>query len=167
MIPVKVTLSSSTDLGPALAAFAQQARRVAGEPGVTELQPALDAVAKTLEAELPRQASEAAEALRQVLPPGVKLVSLEHERDGLTVTAHTTLELDDVRALPAVQLFDGFAVRSEDDGAVRVEGAAPHGKVRLVLEPYAKVVQHNAAKVEGSKLTWEGSGFELKMRLSA
>lgn len=164
MIPVKVTLSSTTDLGPALAAFAQQARRVAGEPGVTELQPALAAVEKTLSADLPAQAREAAIALKATLPAGVRLLSLEQEHEGLQVTSRTTLHFEDVSVLPRVPMFVGFAVHADGD-VVRVEGAAPHGRVKLELETETKVVQHNAARVDGARLTWEGSGFELKVAL--
>lgn len=164
MIPVKVTLSSTTDLGPALAAFAQQARRVAGEPGVTEIQPALEAVQQTLGVELPAHAREAALALKATLPAGVQLVSLEQEHEGLQVTSRTTLQLEDVTTLPHVPMFDGFSVHAEGD-VVRVEGAAPHGRVKLELETETKVVQHNAARVDGARLTWEGSGFELKVEL--
>lgn len=175
-----ITLTTTTDYAPMLMDFARRARLVAGEtpPSDAELEAVREHVGQTLEANTKGEEKALRSQLTKALPKGITLKKLESSRDGLTVTSNTTLELDDVRLVPEVVLsavegqpplkpFSDFTVKQDRAGLV-LSGRAPEvpegaGSVQLSLRPSTKPISHNAQKQDGSTLTWQGSGFEVKV----
>lgn len=172
-----LTLTTTTDYAPMLMDFARRARLVAGEapPNEAELDAVRDHVGRTLEETATREEQALHAQLSKALPKGITLKKLESTRDGLVVTSHTTLELDDVTLVPDVVLgasegrpplkpFADFTVTKELAGLV-LSGRAPEvaGAVQLSLRPSKPALSHNAPKHDGATLTWQGSGFDVRV----
>lgn len=178
-----LTLTTTTDYAPMLMDFARRARLVAGEapPGEAELEAVRDHVGRTLEETATREVQAMREQLSKALPKGITLKTLQSSRDGLVVTSHTTLELDDVTLVPEVVLgasegrpplkpFADFTVTRERAGLV-LSGHAPAvpegGSVQLSLRSSKPALSHNAPKHDGATLTWQGSGFDVRVVFEA
>lgn len=174
-----LTLSTTTDLTPTLEQLARRARLVAGEavPTDAELADVREHVARELDATRAAETKTLKTELAGALPKGVRLKKLDSERAGLTLTSHTTLELDDVALLPQVVLsagggqtlkpFADFTVKKDKQGRV-LSGRAPElppgaGSLSLSLTSTEAPLAHNASSAEGKALTWQGSGFDVRV----
>lgn len=174
-----LTLTTTTDLGPMLEQLAHGARLAAGEapPSPTELATVREDVARELDATRAAQARALKAQLADALPRGIRLKKLDSQREGLTVTSHTTLELDDVALVPQVVLaagegaplkpFADFTVK-QDRATTTLAGRAPAlppgaGTLALSLVPSETPLSHNASAVDAGTLRWSGSGFDVRV----
>lgn len=175
-----LTLTTTTDLGPAVDAFAVRARAVAGEapPSADELAEARRAAAKSLEATRADEATALEQRIARGLPSGIRLQRLEALVDGLALTSRTTLTLEDPALIPDIALaqrddapplrpFAGFTVKKDQQGTV-VSGRAPRlpdgaGSLALSMRASRPPVAHNATVGADGLLQWTGDGFDVRV----
>ncbi len=187
-ISATVTLSMSMDLGPLVDAVARQGKAAAGEPPLKEeqLQAVRQAVVQDVAAEVKRGSEATKARLRSSLTKGVKLLDVTSQQDGLVVTSHTRLAIDDLALLPqiafaaedgsaALHPFAGFKVATQG-GTTKVEGRSPklpkapgaRGEMVLVLETKDAPASHNASSAAGGRLEWRGplDGAEFPVKVT-
>lgn len=172
-----VAMSTTIDLGPLVDAMAQSNRSADGAApaGAQELAMIRAQTAQELDASSAREAGVMRAAIEGALPAGAKLVELVMKRSGLVVTSRTTFAIDDLALLPALVLgapapgaapvrpFGAFDV-SMAGSAVTLAGTTPadpaggtsKGTLTFELEPSKAASSHDATRVQGKRLVWEG-----------
>jgi hypothetical protein len=190
-IPATVTMSMSMDLTPMVDSMSRQGKATAGQPPLTpdELKVVHEGVAKTLAASAEANAKATMARLKDTMGKGIRLIDIRQEQQGLKLTSHTRLAVDDLSLLPSVQFaaeqqgapalkpFAGFKVTNKG-GTVHVEGRSPElpsapgadGELALVLETKAATTSHNADHAETGRLEWHAplsSRFNVKASFKA
>ncbi|MBL8951798.1 MAG: hypothetical protein JNK82_13535 [Myxococcaceae bacterium] len=186
-IAATVTVSMSMDLTALIDAVARQGKAVAGEAPLheDELAAVRAAVVLDVKEELQRGNEAVRERITASLGKGIKLLGVSSDHEGLVVTSHTRLAVDDLALLPDVVLageqpgadhkpFAGFKVTANS-----VEGHSPKlpaapgakGELVLVLETAKAPASHNATKADGGRLEWRGplggAGFPVQVKFES
>lgn len=174
-IPATVTMSMSMDLTPLVDSISRQGKATAGQAPLSpdELKAVHEGVAQSLKASAEANAKATIERLKDKMGKGIRLLDVRQEQDGLKVTSHTRVAVDDLSLLPAVEFapeqaggaalkpFAGFKV-THKAGTVSVEGRSPelpsapgaHGELALVLETKTASTSNNADHAESGRLEW-------------
>ena len=176
----KATMGTVTDVEPLLRGMLLDMKRQGGltaDVTADELRAAAQAFGDDLDKSSADAAADVRETMERSLPKGVRIERVDAQRDGTRVTSSTTFAFDDITLLPTLEVFFERGRESQrpfasfkvdaDAGALIVDGAPPTlgapgaslpagaGQLRLELEIALPIVDHNASRADGARLSWE------------